>query len=59
LKRKVAPKKESLRSLRKKQSDACLQRVYQAQTLAYLNRRILAPGAVRLGPLYESWDWEV
>lgn len=59
LRRKTAPKKESLRSLRKKQSDDCLQRVYQERTLAYLDGSILAGAGVRLGPLHESWEWEV
>ncbi|KAF2877847.1 hypothetical protein BDV95DRAFT_4400 [Massariosphaeria phaeospora] len=42
LRRKPSPKKESLRSLRAKESDACLQRIFNQQTLAYLDGSILA-----------------
>jgi hypothetical protein len=37
LRRKPSPKKESLRSLRVKDSEACLQRVYDKRLEAYLN----------------------
>jgi hypothetical protein len=36
LRRKASPKLETLRSLRAKESDACLQEIYQRQTLAYV-----------------------
>jgi hypothetical protein len=37
LRRKVSPTHETLRSLRAKESDACLQRVYDEQVSAYLS----------------------
>jgi hypothetical protein len=37
LRRKPSPKRESLRALRAKESDACLQRIYDRQTSAYLD----------------------
>lgn len=40
LRRKPSPKKESLRSLRVKDSEACLQRVYEGRLEKYLNGEI-------------------
>ncbi|KAF2000559.1 hypothetical protein P154DRAFT_197725 [Amniculicola lignicola CBS 123094] len=42
LRRKKSPKQETLRSLRAKESEACLQRMYNQQTLAYLDGSIFA-----------------
>ena len=55
LRRKPSPKNESLRSIRMRESDACLQRIYDQQTRAYLDGSILAsrkPGS-RLGIVWE------
>lgn len=43
LRRKPSPKRESLRALRAKDSDACLQRIYEQQTLAYLEGTMFLP----------------
>ncbi|KAF1809036.1 hypothetical protein P152DRAFT_174261 [Eremomyces bilateralis CBS 781.70] len=40
LRRKISPRGETLRALRAKESDDCLQRAYEKQTLAYLNEWI-------------------
>ncbi|KAF2477905.1 uncharacterized protein BDR25DRAFT_299656 [Lindgomyces ingoldianus] len=37
LRRKPSPKRESLRAIRAKESDACLKRIYERQTSAYLD----------------------
>ncbi|KAF2727001.1 hypothetical protein EJ04DRAFT_152613 [Polyplosphaeria fusca] len=47
LKRKLSPKNETLRSLRAKESDACLQRLYERQTDAYLNGMVLGSTKAR------------
>lgn len=56
LRRKPSPKSETLRSLRAKESDACLQRVYNQQTLAYLDGRIFEgrKAGSRLGMVWED-----
>ncbi|KAF2200820.1 hypothetical protein GQ43DRAFT_57423 [Delitschia confertaspora ATCC 74209] len=41
LRRKSSPRMETLRSLREKDSDACLQRIYERQTSAYLDGSML------------------
>ncbi|KAF2244563.1 hypothetical protein BU26DRAFT_80211 [Trematosphaeria pertusa] len=56
LRRKPSPKRDTLRSLRAKESEACLQRVYDQQLEAYLNGSIF-PRAKRkddLGILEEE-----
>ncbi|KAF2268518.1 hypothetical protein CC78DRAFT_373157 [Lojkania enalia] len=47
LKRKLSPKYETLRSLRAKESEACLQRIYEQQTLAYLSGALCGKGKAR------------
>jgi hypothetical protein len=49
LRRRKPPTDESLRSLRAKQSDACLQRMYDEQTSAYLNGTMFTRARARLG----------
>lgn len=43
LRRKTSPRRESLRQLRHKSSDAGLQQVYEQQTAAYLEDRLFDP----------------
>ncbi|OCK79192.1 hypothetical protein K432DRAFT_383295 [Lepidopterella palustris CBS 459.81] len=43
LRRKPSPKRESLRALRAKESEACLQRIYERQTRAYLDGTLFLP----------------
>ncbi|OCL15416.1 hypothetical protein AOQ84DRAFT_184791 [Glonium stellatum] len=47
LRRKPSPKRESLRALRAKESDACLQRIYEQQTLAYLEGTMFLPTTLK------------
>ena len=49
LRRRKLPTDESLRSLRAKQSDACLQQMYDEQTLAYLNGTMFTKARARVG----------
>jgi hypothetical protein len=49
LRRRKLPTDESLRSLRAKQSDACLQRMYDEQTLAYLNGTMFTSARAKMG----------
>jgi hypothetical protein len=49
LRRRKLPADESLRSLRAKQSDACLQRMYDEQTLAYLNGTMFTRARAKMG----------
>lgn len=56
LRRKRSPKKDTLRGLRAKESDACLQRIYDQQTLSYLDGSVFSkakPGS-RLGVVFED-----
>ncbi|KAF2106311.1 hypothetical protein BDV96DRAFT_336748 [Lophiotrema nucula] len=48
LKRKLSPKNETLRALRAKDSEACLQKKYEEQTCAYLNGMLF--GSVQRRP---------
>jgi hypothetical protein len=56
LRRKVSPTNDTLRNLRAKQSDACLQRVCDEQVLAYLSDTLFPQARVRpeLGVLDED-----
>jgi len=47
LRRKPSPRRETLRSLRAKESDACLQRIYDRQTIAYLDGKMFSPPKTR------------
>jgi hypothetical protein len=51
LRRKPSPKRDTLRALRAKDSDASLQRIYESQTSAYLDGRLFGRANVpsRLG----------
>jgi len=43
LRRKISPKFESLRELRVKESEACLQKMYEQQTMSYLDGSMFWP----------------
>ncbi len=47
LRRKVSPTHETLRSIRAKESDACLQRVYDEQVSAYLSGALFSKGRMK------------
>jgi len=49
LRRKPSPKQLSLRALRAKESDACLQRIYERQTMAYLDGTVFGSAPRRSG----------
>ncbi|KAF2807736.1 uncharacterized protein BDZ99DRAFT_522354 [Mytilinidion resinicola] len=49
LRRKPSPKQLSLRALRAKESDACLQRIYERQTMAYLDGTVFGSVPRRSG----------
>lgn len=49
LRRKVSPTHETLRSLRAKDSDACLQRVYDEQVMAYLSGSLFSRVRMKSG----------
>jgi hypothetical protein len=56
LKRKKTPKMGSLRTLRAKESEADLRRIYDQQTSAYLDGSVFVPEHEysRLGSIYEE-----